>query len=373
MQGQHLPNLKYLSLAGSKGTVRGKFGLLFQSPWTILTHLDVSKCHLDRSDLKVICAATNSALENNLPSLTSLAVSPSNVTEGSNSDIFVGPWLKLQALSLVDANSSDSIFVRALEKGLFPSLQVFKVTGSQGQMSLPKCLNSLTCNVASMIKIQVLSKCLNHHTLFHLDLRYTKLSDGLKYIVRHKMPSLENMILRQCKLTWEDFQLLSDADKENRLPKLKHLDVAYNDFCEVRKLLKSKWEKLESLDVSWRTVFSKNNLPFLVEASQSGSLGALEKLSLHTEGYYEIEQETCRTCRQFRQCRPRDPFNCTQSVVLRPIAEYLDKVNFRSLRTVHVYDTNMFADDAAVERQRIRKHGISVYFTYCKNSCVIKN
>ena len=371
-QDQHLPNLRYLSLAGSKKTVQGKFGLLFQTPWTKLAHLNVSKCHLDRSDLKVICAATNSALENNLPSLTSLAVSPSYITEGDRVEIFVEPWLKLQALSLVDTSSSDSIFVRALEKELCPSLQVYKIMGSQGHVSLSNRLNSLTCNVASMIKTQVLSKCLNHQTLFHLDLSYSKLSDGLKYIIRHKMPSLENMILRQCKLTWEDFQLLSDADMENRLPKLKHLDVAYNDFCEVRKLLKSKWEKLESLDVSWRTVFSKNNLPFLVEASQSGSLGTLQKLSLHTEGYYEIEQETCRTCRQFRQCRPRDPFNCTQSVVLRPIAEYLDKVRFPALRTVHVYDTNMFADDAAIERQRIRKHGISVYFTYCKNSYVIK-
>ena len=127
-QDQHLPNLKYLSLAGSKKTVQGKFGLLFQTPWTKLAHLDVSKCHLDRSDLKVICAATNSALENNLPSLTSLAVSPSYITEGDRVKIFVEPWLKLQALSLVDTSSSDSIFVRALEKELFPSLQVYKVT-----------------------------------------------------------------------------------------------------------------------------------------------------------------------------------------------------------------------------------------------------
>ena len=247
-QDQHLPNLRYLSLAGSKKTVQGKFCLLFQTPWTKLAHLDVSKCHLDRSDLKVICAATNSALENNLPSLTSLAVSPSYITDGDRVEIFVEPWLKLQALSLVDTSSSDSIFVKDLEKELFPSLQMFKITGSQGQMSLPKHLNSLTCNVASIIKTQVLSKCLNHHTLFHLDLSYSELSDGLKYIVRHKMPSLENMILRQCKLTWEDFQLLSDADKENRLPKLKHLDVAYNDFWDVSQLLKSRWKKLESLE-----------------------------------------------------------------------------------------------------------------------------
>ena len=369
---QDLPNLKYLSLAGSKGTVRGKFGLLFQNPWTKLAHLDVSKCQLDCNDLQVICAATNSALENKLPSLMSLAVSPNDVTEGNQADIFIEPWRKLQALSLLDISSSDSIFVKALEKELFPSLQVYKIIGSQCHVSLSNHLNSLTCNVASMIKTRILSKCLNRQTLFHLDLSYSKLSDGLKYIVRHEMPSLENMILRQCKLTWEDFQLLADADKENRLPKLKHLDVAYNDFCDMRILLKSKWEKLESLDVSWRTVVSKNNLPFLVEASQSGSLGALQKLSLHTESYDQTEQETCRTCRQLRQCRPRDPFNCPQSMVLRPIAECLDKVSFSSLRTVHVYDTNMFADDAAVDRQRIRKHGISVYFTYCKDPCIIK-
>ena len=156
IQDQHLPNSKYLSLAGSKVTVLGKFGLLFQTPWTKLAHLDVRKCHLDRSDLKVICAATNSDLENKLPSLTSLAVSPSYITEGDRVEIFVEPWLKLQALSLVDTSSSDSIFVKALEKGLFPSLQVFKVTDIQDQMSLPKCLNSLTCNVAGMIKTQVL-------------------------------------------------------------------------------------------------------------------------------------------------------------------------------------------------------------------------
>ena len=262
--------------------------------------------------------------------------------------------------------------MKALKTELFPGLQVFKITSSQGQVSLPKRLNSLTYNVAGTTKTQDISKCLNHQTLFHLDLSFSELSDGLKYIVRHKLPSLENMILRQCKLTWGDFQMLSDADEENRLPKLKYLDVAYNDFCNVKTLLKSKWKKLESLDVGWRTVFSQINFPCIVKALQSGSLGALQTLSLHTDSYYQREQETCRTCRQFRDQRPIEPFNCAQSMVLRPIAEYLDKVRFPSLHTIHVYDTNKFADDAAAERQRIRKHDISVYFTYCKNPSVIK-
>ena len=369
---QKLPNLKYLSLAGSKESVRCKIALLFQSPWPKLVHLDVSNCQLDQSDLKVICAATNSALENNLPSLTSLAISPSDVTEGGQSDIFVESWMKLEALSLVDVYSLGSVFVKALEKEQFPSLKIFKVSSSQGQVPLPKGVSSLTYNVAGMTKTQVISKQLNHQALFHLDLSFSELSDGLKYIVRHKLPSLENLILRQCKLTWQDFQLLADADKENRLPKLRHLDVAYNDFFDVRQLIKSKWKKLEVLNVSWRVISQENNLTFLVEAVELGSLGALQKLSLHTNNYYAIEQERCRTCKQLRMCRPSDPCNPTQSMVLRPIAQCLDKVHFPSLRTVHVYDTNRYKDDAAVDRQSIRKHGVSVYFTYCENPCVIK-
>ena len=368
VQEQKLPNLKSLSLVGSKEAVRGKIGLLFQSPWPKLTHFDVSKCQLDESDLKVICAATNSALENNLPNLTSLAISPDDVTEGSHDDLFVEPWMKLEALSF--RNSPDSIIFKALHRDLFPSLKVLRITSNHGKVPLLKGISSLTCNVG-MIKTQRLSKHLNHQTLFHLDLSFSQLSDGLKYIVRHKLPLLENLILRQCKLTFEDLQLLAEADQQSRLPKLQHLDVTNNDFCDVRHLIKGKWKKLKSLEFSWRTVSNRSNLPFLVEAFQAGSFGALEKLSLHTQSYYKTEQETCRTCRQIRQCRPREPFNCSQSMILGDIAESLDRVCFPSLRSVHVYDTHIFEDDAAAERQSIRKHGICVYITYYENPYVV--
>ena len=57
----------------------------------------------------------------------------------------------------------------------------------------------------------------------------------------------------------------------------------------------------------------------------------------------------------------------TQRDIFTSLDSCLDKVRFPSLTTVHVYGTDPYRDDAAVERQRIRKHGISVYFTYCKN------
>ena len=146
VHSEHLPNLQYLSFRGCEGTLQGRLGVLFEFTWPRLIHLDVSKCELDPNDLMIICAATNSSLENMLPSLTSLAISPNDPTSCTQDKLFVQPWIKLEALSLVDVPNCDSDFLKALGKGLFPSLKVIKVSEVQVMGPLPRGLHSLTFN-----------------------------------------------------------------------------------------------------------------------------------------------------------------------------------------------------------------------------------
>ena len=120
----------------------------------------------------VICAATNSSLENKLPRMTSLAISPKYETDCIQDEIFVQPWMKLEALSLVDVHNCDAVFVKALEKELFPSLKVFKLSEVQIKSPLPSALHSLTVNVTgqAVAKMQTIAKNISYQDLFHLDL-----------------------------------------------------------------------------------------------------------------------------------------------------------------------------------------------------------
>ena len=95
--------------------------------------------------------------------------------------------MKLQALSLVDLHNCDSVFVKALEKELFPRLKVIKLSEVQIKSPLPSALHSLTVNVTgvAVAKMQTISRNLSFQDLFHLDLSCCQLSGGLKYIVRH--------------------------------------------------------------------------------------------------------------------------------------------------------------------------------------------
>ena len=107
---------------------------------------------------------------------------------------------------------------------------------------LPRGLHSLTCNVAGKAepKMQTIARNISYQDLFHLYLSYCQLSGGLKYIVRHKLLSLETLVLRRCNLISEDLQLLSQADEKNNFPNLKSLDIVGNSANKLSYLLESK-------------------------------------------------------------------------------------------------------------------------------------
>ena len=359
VHGDQLPNLQYLSFRECKEALQGKLRLLFEFTWPKLTHLDVSKCELDSNDLMVICAATNSSLENKLPSLTSLAISPKIETDCTQDEIFVQPWMKLEALSLVNVHNCDAVFVKALEKELFPSLKVIKLSEVQIKSPLPSALHSLTVNVTgeAVAKMQTIARNISYQDLFHPDLSYCQLSGGLKYIVRHKLPSLETLVLCRCKLTSEDLQLLSQADEKNNFPNIKSLDIVSKN--KLNYLLESKWKMLQSLNVDWDNIFKDRNLDFSMKSRKEGGLCSLRKLVVHTR---EIQQEKCWTCKQFRIDRTSSWSEITNlSAILRPIANSLDKVPFPSLTEIHICTMGAYTDDAYREKLRLGKHNISVY------------
>ena len=358
-----LPNLQYLGFRECKGALQGRLGLLFEYTWPKLTHLDVSKCQLDFNDLMIICAASNSSLENKLPNLTSLAIS--DVIDCTHDDLFVQPWTKLEALSLVDVRSCDSVFVKALQKELFPNLKVIKASEVQNIGPLPRSLHSLTFNVTgeAQPKMQTIARNLSYQDLFHLDLSSCQLSGGLIYIARHKLPCLETLILRDCKLTSEDFQMLSEADQLKKIPKLKCLDIAGNDWSDFNYLLDSKWKPLQTLSVDWVNLFKQRSLDAIVESRETGALSSIRKLVFHTlDNFHAIQQEKCWRCQTFRIDRSSAWSEITNlSGILRPIANSLDKVSFPSLTEIHVCTFGNYTDDGCREKLRLRKHNISVY------------
>ena len=243
----------------------------------------MSGCQLDHTDFRVIFAATNHSLENKLPSLTSLAFSPDDVdvSEDIIIQLLVDPWENLNALSVSHISKANSVFEKLTDRNICPNLKVLKVSDIQTEVSLPGGLHSLSFNLhnkTSKFKMQVLSKNVNRQALFHLDLSFSQIKDSLIYLVRHKLPSLERLILHRCRLNLQDFQHLAQADEANRLPKLKHLDIAFNDYFHLGWLLKSKWQGMECLEVDWMNICEESNLFHLVKTVKEGSLSSLRKL-----------------------------------------------------------------------------------------------
>ena len=58
------------------------------------------------------------------------------------------------------------------------------------------------------------------------------IAENLSVLLRHRLPSLEALVLRDCSLSNCDMQHLTEAREQGRLPKLESLNVEMNWLVE---------------------------------------------------------------------------------------------------------------------------------------------
>ena len=84
------------------------------------------------------------------------------------------------------------------------------------------------------------------------DLEYLNLSfnwciaEHLSVLLRHRLPSLETLVLCDCGLDDYDMEDLTEAREQGKLPKLKRLDVSKN-----RLLNHEKWNEIWKDIIKW--------------------------------------------------------------------------------------------------------------------------
>ena len=202
---EKLPNIRHLSFSGCSSGIKGKLNLLFNKPWSTLTHFDVTKCDLDEQDVEVIFAATHESKENCLPKLMSLALSPQNVVFKRKMEIFMRPWTTLNSLRIFDVNqrgiffkvqsSLTEEFYECLQKGATPNLTEIGLSESCPDMleRLPK-LCSVTINgnkdvdQSESLDVEKLTIALPVEKLRHLDLSNNSIASNLPHLVCHTFP-----------------------------------------------------------------------------------------------------------------------------------------------------------------------------------------
>ena len=374
----NLPNVAQLSFNGSKGSIHGKLHLLFRCKWEKLVNLDLAMCSLDPNDVQIVCAETTGSKTVLLPSLSSLAVSDNGVS--GSCDQFRKEWLGLRTLEINDSGSHESMFKNGLKNKRFPSVENFKMSLDgmvQLENLIPNDLKSLSIvhsksgenyfnHLHNHLNLQNLREKISQDRLRYLNLSYNVLSDSLCYILCRTLPNLETLILRSCSLNAADLQVLAQANSENNLPKLKHLDIAFNPLNYLRYLFEDNthWSGLLSFTTDWMRFNSELSMNSLAEAGKSGSLRNVESLSFFTERHFlNIIRDSCRTCESLMlKLHSAEQEYSSQRQFLQSIDKALENGLFSSLRSVYIHSRRFIKCDAAAEKLKLRKRGVSVYF-----------
>ena len=99
-----------------------------------------------------------------------------------------------------------------------------------GKLDIP-ALQSLTMHrfIRSMEILYMFTRTPVLTRLHKLDISHSSGVTGvLSILLCHSFPVLETLILSDCWLNSDDLRSLAQANKEGRLPKLKHLDISQN-------------------------------------------------------------------------------------------------------------------------------------------------
>ena len=262
----HFPLLSKLSLVNCT-RVKSGVTILFQSIWPQLKHLNLMKSDLSETDLKVLCLASNSLVKT-LPNLTSLFLSVPNEMTGEtlSSNLFALPWVNLQrfyidcllAKSEIRDSLCDAIASEKLENLTSLVIQVRPgLTGDEQSFVKFSCMEKLR-NLKSLCLRQAQSKI---QIPIATILGITELGiyscqsfqACISVFLSKKLQLLETLTLQKCSLNSQDLITLRQANLEDRLPNLKHLDLSQNEIVlsDSRHLFQDScnWNQLLSLNV----------------------------------------------------------------------------------------------------------------------------
>lgn len=163
---------------------------------------------------------------------------------------------------------------------------------------------------------------------------------------------------------------LAQANVENQLPVLKHLDISRNNFPRLEDLFAfgSTWSKLEVLKTEENYGTGPNRFSSLNDQIQAGHLESLRLLGFTTEHRDAKWISTSMVARCQWKCLDTLQMYPSASNVLSPLVEVL-KVDsererqtrsFPRLNTVQVYTWPQ--KDETLDAQKLRALGVRVFF-----------
>ena len=301
-----LPSLSHLNIRDCGPSLTGKLPKLFDSPWSELTLLDLDGCYLDKADFALF--RSHATLFPKLVSLSlSLAVTvKQEIYETRLFSVFEADWPRLETLQILDLSWREYAgIINCVNDRKFPQLRHLflsqdekrilvhpKTAGlSAGTECLPDFdLSQLThLNLRSFIFsvewLNAITRMRKFTELHSLDIsRSVGITGKLALLLCHRFLSLHTLILKECRLNEEDLKSLAQASSKDRLPKLKYLDLSFNNqiICKCEHLFccSAKWNTLEVLLLQFDTDPSDEDFYTLQKMVACGGLKSLEKLHI---------------------------------------------------------------------------------------------
>ena len=255
-----LPSLSYLSLINCSG-IYDNLEVLFKVPWSALTSVNLYGSRLSPLDFKTLglCRAEVDVL----PKLNELSLS---VDSFYNSlpylfhDSSFGCRLSSLYLHVYEKENfcdSEKSVSGELSCLTLPNIKQFGVRGSSALVDkMSHALQSLVMRNAFQGSDQFERiRCINVCELNLLDISHNLgVSGNLSVLFSQPLLFLGTLVLKDCRLNPGDMRSLVEAQRGNRMPALKHLDVSDNELLhsDLACLFEGSctWAQLLSLDVS---------------------------------------------------------------------------------------------------------------------------
>ena len=316
-----LPVLTHLSFEECGNTLKRKLCLLLETEWPKLTHLNLKGCYLDESDIQELAVCLVDHENGKLPNLTSLVLDFGHevTSERDRQSFWSAVYAmfqfhlsNIQRLHLYNINEAvHQIVGFSLSGGFLPNLiklavsfsqqdKQVKINSSSGNLKGNSVVQQIYTAGLSESKVPLLVKLKLHRVISSQDLLNTAeqnktssqlhkldishssgITGNLSAFLRHSFPSLNNLILSNCRLNSKDLCSLAQASVKGRLPQLKHLDIAKNRDVSGRLhflfFSGEHWQQLLSLNIQQET-FPDKDIQCLANEVRCGHLSSVQKL-----------------------------------------------------------------------------------------------
>ena len=370
-----LPSLSHLSIRNCGPSLTGKLPKLFDSPWSELTLLDLDGCFLDKDDLALF--RSHATL---FPKLLSLTLSLAFTLKPKIS-VFDVDWPHLETLKIRELSWCEYAgIINCLNDRKFPELRhlflsqvekrMFVLPETAGlsagteylpdfDLSLLTHLN-LRSFIFSVEWLKAITVIRNFTELHSLDIsRSVGITGALTVLLCHRFPSLYTLILRDCRLNKEDLKSLAQASSKDRLPKLKYLDLSFNDqiICKCERLFccSAKWNQLEVLLLQFDTETSEEVFYTLQKIVASGGLKLLEKLHISVSEALISSNHSWRNLSELYLSAYR---STNWARLFTNIAIAAEKDVFPALRSIYLADIRPLPDPEVKEDLNILRMGL---------------